>query len=278
MLFDPTVLVRDPGAVVAVLLIILIGKSLGAFAIVQVMGYPVATAATVSACLAQIGEFSFILAGLGIAEGLMPAEGRDLVLAGSLLSVTLNPLAFASVGPIVGWIRARRRVMVRFEPGQDLRLARLQAQLDANKLAVARAAIQPDQLVSKWKVFGDLDLAMRAELLTLFKPRSAVPGERLIRAGDEADEVFFISAGEVEVSVGRRKIKLGPGDFFGEMALLSGAPRSADVTAIDYCQFLTLRERDFQGFLKKHPELRARIDAVAGEREAMNRRERESAV
>ena len=125
--------------------------------------------------------------------------------------------------------------------------------------------------MSRWKVFADLDLAMRAELLTLFKPRSAVPGERLIRAGDEAHEVFFISAGHVEVSVRGRKITLGPGDFFGEMALLSGAPRSADVTAIDYCQFLTLDEKDFQLFVSKHPELHAKIDMVAREREEMNR-------
>jgi CPA2 family monovalent cation:H+ antiporter-2 len=204
----------------------------------------------------------------------MPPEGRDLVLAGALLSVTLNPLAFAAVTPAIAWIRRRRSIMVRFEPAQDLRLARLQAVLDANKTATARATIQPDQLVNRWKVFGDLDLAMRAELLTLFKPRSAVPGERIIRAGDEADEVFFISAGHVEVSVGGRRIRLGPGDFFGEMALLSGAPRSADVTAIDYCQFLTLDEEDFQLFVRKHPELRARIDMVAREREEMNRRER----
>jgi CPA2 family monovalent cation:H+ antiporter-2 len=274
MLFDPTILVREPLAVLFVLFVILIGKSLAAFAIVQVMGYPVSTALTVSASLAQIGEFSFILAGLGITLGLMPPEGRDLVLAGALLSVTLNPLAFAAVTPAIAWIRRRRSIMVRFEPAQDLRLARLQAVLDANKTATARATIQPDQLVNRWKVFGDLDLAMRAELLTLFKPRSAVPGERIIRAGDEADEVFFISAGHVEVSVGGRRIRLGPGDFFGEMALLSGAPRSADVTAIDYCQFLTLDEEDFQLFVRKHPELRARIDMVAREREEMNRRER----
>ena len=119
------------------LFIILIGKSLGAFAIVQAMGYPVSTALTVSACLAQIGEFSFILAGLGITLGLMPTEGRDLVLAGALLSVTLNPLAFAAVKPAVAWIRARRRIMARFEPAQDLRLARLQATLDANKKVAA---------------------------------------------------------------------------------------------------------------------------------------------
>jgi CPA2 family monovalent cation:H+ antiporter-2 len=91
MLFDPTILVRQPMAVVSVLFVILIGKSIAAFLIVQLFGYPVSTALGLAACLAQIGEFSFILAGLGIALGLLPTEGRDLILAGALLSVALNP-------------------------------------------------------------------------------------------------------------------------------------------------------------------------------------------
>jgi CPA2 family monovalent cation:H+ antiporter-2 len=271
MLFDPTILVREPVAVLSVLLIILIGKSIVAFAIVQLMGYPISTALTVSASLAQIGEFSFILGGLGIALGLMPVAGRDLILAGALLSVALNPLAFAATRPLHAWVRGHRRLMARFEGAQDLRLARLQATLDANRRSSEQASLEPDELVSKWSVFADLDLVKRAELLTLFKPRSAVPGDRLIRAGDAANEVFFISSGAVEVSVRGRRIRLGPGDFFGEMALLSGAPRSADVTAIDYCQLLTLDLRDFQHFVSKYPDLRARLDAVASEREAMNR-------
>ena len=270
MLFDPRILVQEPGAVVSVLLIILIGKSIVAFAIVQMMGYPVSTALMVSACLAQIGEFSFILAGLGISLGLLPERGRDLILAGALLSVAINPLAFAVVAPINSFIRGRRRLMSRVEPAQDLKLARLQAVLDSHKEAGAMAAIQPDELIGRWSVFADLDLAMRAELLTLFKPRSAVPGERLIHRGDAADEVFFISSGMVEVSVGGRRIRLGPGDFFGEMALLSGAPRSADVTAIDYCQLLTLALKDAQGFVSSHPELRVKLDEVAAARAAMN--------
>ncbi|MCC7008707.1 MAG: cation:proton antiporter [Acidobacteria bacterium] len=271
MLFDPSILVREPVAVLWVLFIILIGKSIVAFAIVQALGYPVSTALTVSASLAQIGEFSFILAGLGISLGLLPPTGRDLILAGALLSVALNPLAFASVRPLQRWMRSQRRIMSRVEPAQDLRLARLQAALDANRTAAERASLQPDELISRWKVFGDLDVAMRTELLTLFKPRSAAPGTRLIRAGDAADEVFFISSGAVEVSVKGRRIRLGPGEFFGEMALLSGAPRSADVTAIDYCQLLTLSQKDFAAFLGRHPELRARLDEVARARNEMNR-------
>jgi CPA2 family monovalent cation:H+ antiporter-2 len=270
MLFDPRILVRDPLAVVGVLLIILIGKSIGAFAIVQLMGYPLSTALTVSASLAQIGEFSFILAALGISLGVFPETGRDLILAGALLSLCLNPLAFSLVTPLRRWLRRYQRVLVRFEPAQELRLARLQATLDANKAAGAKVVFQADELIGRWPVFADLDRITRAELLALLKPRSARPGDRLIHRGDAAKEVFFISSGSVEVAIGSRKITLGPGDFFGEMALLSGAPRSADVTALDYTQLFTLDQKDFDEFLRSRPDLRAKIDVVAQRRAVEN--------
>ena len=110
MLFDPTVIVREPLHVLATVLIILIGKSLAAFAIVLVFRHPPRTALLISASLAQIGEFSFILANLGIALGLLPEEGRSLVLAGAIISITLNPLAFGIVEPVARWLAARPRV------------------------------------------------------------------------------------------------------------------------------------------------------------------------
>ena len=94
MLFDPAILVRQPLDVLLVLAIIMIGKSFAAFLIVLAFRYPLSTALTISASLAQIGEFSFILAGLGLALGLLPLEGQNLILAGALLSIALNPLAF----------------------------------------------------------------------------------------------------------------------------------------------------------------------------------------
>ncbi|HEV7265164.1 MAG TPA: cation:proton antiporter [Falsiroseomonas sp.] len=97
MLLDPAVLVEQPLAVLATVLIITVGKSAVAYAIVRAFGHPAGTALTVSASLAQIGEFSFILAGLGVALGMLPPEGSDLVLAGAILSILLNPLAFALV-------------------------------------------------------------------------------------------------------------------------------------------------------------------------------------
>jgi CPA2 family monovalent cation:H+ antiporter-2 len=108
MLFDPTSLVNDPLPILAVLFIIVIGKSVGAFLIVIGFGYPIATALTISASLAQIGEFSFILADLGIQLGVLPKQGRDLILAGALLSIVLNPLVFAGVDRLKPWFERRR--------------------------------------------------------------------------------------------------------------------------------------------------------------------------
>jgi CPA2 family monovalent cation:H+ antiporter-2 len=115
MLFDPTVLVREPLAVLSVLAIIMVGKSLAAFIIVLAFRHPVRTALTVSASLAQIGEFSFILVSLGTALGLLPADGRDFILAGAILSIALNPLAFAGVAPLSRWIEARPQLLAVFE-------------------------------------------------------------------------------------------------------------------------------------------------------------------
>lgn len=117
MLFDPAVLVREPLAVLAVLAIILIGKSVAAFGIVLGFGYPTRTALTVSASLAQIGEFSFILIGLGVTLGVVPVEGRDLILAGALLSITLNPLVFKTFDGIERWLGRRPRVLSVLEGG-----------------------------------------------------------------------------------------------------------------------------------------------------------------
>ncbi|MBZ9602763.1 YbaL family putative K(+) efflux transporter [Phyllobacterium chamaecytisi] len=97
MLFDPMTIVNDPLPLLATLAIIVVGKSLAAFFIVRAFGYPTGTALIISASLAQIGEFSFILAELGVGLGMLPEEGRDLILGGAILSILFNPLVFAGV-------------------------------------------------------------------------------------------------------------------------------------------------------------------------------------
>ncbi|HSV70197.1 MAG TPA: YbaL family putative K(+) efflux transporter [Methylibium sp.] len=119
MLFDPRVLVERPGQVAAVVAIIVLGKSLAASAVVLLFRYPLNTALTVSAGLAQIGEFSFILAALGVSLKLLPAEGQSLILAGALISIALNPLVFSAIDPLRRWVLARSAAARRLESRDD---------------------------------------------------------------------------------------------------------------------------------------------------------------
>jgi CPA2 family monovalent cation:H+ antiporter-2 len=124
MLFDPTILLKRPDQVLAVVAIIIIGKSLAAVAIVLALRYPLNTALTVAASLAQIGEFSFILAGLGVSLELLSQDGMSLVLAGALISIALNPLVFASIKPFAKWMIDKsdvaRRLAQRMDPYGEL--------------------------------------------------------------------------------------------------------------------------------------------------------------
>ena len=119
MLFDPAILVQQPLQVLAVVAIIVVGKSLAAFLLVLVFRYPLNTALTVSASLAQIGEFSFILAGLGVSLGLLPKEGMSLILAGALISISINHLVFQVIEPLQRWIRSRSTLAQAMERSDD---------------------------------------------------------------------------------------------------------------------------------------------------------------
>ena len=283
MMFDPTILVRQPLMVLAVLLLVLIGKSIIAFGIVLVLGYPASTALMVSAALAQVGEFSFILAGLGIAHQLMPQEGLSLILAAALLSITLNPLAFTLSERLTAAIRARPKLLRSLEESRAGGIARLEGELNAAKAAAeakhaAHKSFTPEELVERFPMFSNLTPEQREVVILHFEPREATPGQRIIRAGDKADMAYFISSGEVEVSVASRRIKLGPGSFFGEMALINGQPRSADVTALDYCKLLTLSQGDFREILRRYPDIRDQIVVMASQRNEMNQRPSEEAA
>lgn len=110
MLFDPKVLIEQPLPLLGVVAIIIVGKSAAAYAIVRAFRYSHETALTVAASLAQIGEFSFILASLGGGLGILPSEGRDLILAGAIISIFLNPMIFSLVVPKTRRAEAPRMV------------------------------------------------------------------------------------------------------------------------------------------------------------------------
>jgi len=134
MLFDPQVLLNEPLRIVAVVAIIVIGKSLAAFVLVLLFGYPLNTALTVSAGLAQIGEFSFILAGLGLSLGILPEAASSLILAGAIISIAVNPLVFHAIEPLQVWIRAKSKRAQLFERSEDP-LATLPMTTDLNRLS-----------------------------------------------------------------------------------------------------------------------------------------------
>jgi len=119
MLFEPAILVEQPLRVFGVVAIIIFGKTLAALALVIAFRYPLNTALTVATSLAQIGEFSFILAGLGLSLGLLPAEGMSLVLAGALISIALNPFLFVANAPLQRWLLERSELARRLDRRED---------------------------------------------------------------------------------------------------------------------------------------------------------------
>jgi CPA2 family monovalent cation:H+ antiporter-2 len=134
MLFDPRVLVDEPLRVLAVVGIIVLGKSLAATVLVLLLRYPLHTALTVSASLAQIGEFSFILLTLGAALGLMPPQAQSLVVAGALISIAINPFVFKAMEPLQRLLRSRSSVAARLAQRDDP-LAELPMTTDAKYLS-----------------------------------------------------------------------------------------------------------------------------------------------
>ncbi|GAA5180542.1 cation:proton antiporter [Acinetobacter kookii] len=119
MLFDPMILVQQPWHVLAVVAIIMVGKTIAAMALVLFFRYPINTALTVGASLAQIGEFSFILATLGVSLHLLSLEGQNLILAGALISITLNSFVFSAIEPVQNWIRERSHLARLLERSGD---------------------------------------------------------------------------------------------------------------------------------------------------------------
>jgi monovalent cation:H+ antiporter-2, CPA2 family len=133
MLFDPSVVLDRPLEVLAVVLIIIFGKSIAAFILVLALRYPLSTALTVSASLAQIGEFSFILAALGVSLGLMPQDAQSMILAGAIISIALNPFVFKAITPVQNWLQSHSELSRKFQRRDDP-LSELPFTVDHNKL------------------------------------------------------------------------------------------------------------------------------------------------
>ena len=110
MLFDPTIIIREPLRVLGVLAIIILGKALVSIVLVRALGYNWRYALTIGASLSQVGEFSFILGGLGVSLGFLPQEGMTLILAGAIFSIALNPLVFKLIKPLLNFLAPEKKM------------------------------------------------------------------------------------------------------------------------------------------------------------------------
>jgi CPA1 family monovalent cation:H+ antiporter len=127
--------------------------------------------------------------------------------------------------------------------------------------------LEPEVLVRKVPFFVNLDPTRVQEIAAQLKPQLVLPDELVVRKGESGDAMYFVSTGAVQVEFeGRDPVRIGSGDFFGEISLVRQAPRMADVRALGYCQVLALYSRDFQKLMDKHTELREVIERVANER------------
>jgi len=134
------------------------------------------------------------------------------------------------------------------------------------------------EMLRRVEVFAGFDEARLGQIVKLLRPRLAIPGEVVVSRGARGDTMYFIASGQVEVRLVTNRVTLVPGDFFGEIALLTRRPRTADVVATRYCHLLVLEARDFQRLLRANPEVRATIERVAQERLADDGRRGEPAA
>lgn len=140
---------------------------------------------------------------------------------------------------------------------------------DDLKVCLTRAArnrLKPETLVAKVPLFAGLPNDQIAAISRLLTPLLVTPGDRVVAKGDPGDSLYFVATGTLDVAVEPVPRSLNPGDFFGEIALLTQQPRNADVIATSYCQLLMLKAEDFQQLLAASPGLREQIDRVASER------------
>ncbi len=253
MLFDPKVVVEQPLPLLGTVAIIMLGKSLAAFAIVRLFGHPVQTALTISVSLAQIGEFSFILAGLGVSLGVLKGEARDLVLAGAIISILLNPLLFSLVGRrgrvlgekdavapaplppsrtvLVGYGRVGRLIATRVrERGEKLTVIEDQpdmaalAEKDGVNVIVADATaphmLEKAGIEAASTLLVAIPEGVEAGAIVA-RARQINPGLRIIARAHSDEEVAHLSQyGADQVVMGERETAL-------RMAALAAAPRAA---------------------------------------------------
>ncbi|MBI1212918.1 MAG: cyclic nucleotide-binding domain-containing protein [Alphaproteobacteria bacterium] len=209
-------------------------------------------------------------------EGRMQAisgaiEGLDLQYPDYTNAMRTRYLERLSIGLEEAEYRGQRdQSLISDEVYEDLEEDRHRRRGVAEKRPPLDLGLKLTEMLEKVPIFAGIkgkDIARLAQMLT---PELFLPGERIIRAGDKGDRMYFIASGVVDVLVAPNPVRLKSGDFFGEMALLTDNPRNADVVSAGYTNMLELRRRDFETLLRANPDMKQNIERVAQAREAQN--------
>jgi CPA1 family monovalent cation:H+ antiporter len=209
-------------------------------------------------------------------EGRMQAisgaiEGLDLQYPDYTKAMRTRYLERLSIGLEEAEYRGQRdQSLISDEVYEDLEEDRHRRRAGAEKRPPLDLGLKLTEMLEKVPIFAGIkgkDIVRLAQMLT---PELFLPGERIIRAGDQGDRMYFIASGVVDVLVAPNPVRLKSGDFFGEMALLTDNPRNADVVSAGYTNMLELRRRDFETLLRTNPDMKQNIERVARAREAQN--------
>ncbi len=160
----------------------------------------------------------------------------------------------------------KERAIVGGEVAEALARDRDRRWADLDKQGRLDVALSAAELVERVPLFANLDPDKRASIAHLLKPRMSLPGDPIVRRGQRGDAMYFIASGAAVVLIPGKPVELGSGEFFGEIALLTGQPRNADVVSLGYCRLLELSSRDFQDLLAGDADLKRAIEEVAAGR------------
>ncbi|MBD8874749.1 cation:proton antiporter [Roseibium polysiphoniae] len=165
---------------------------------------------------------------------------------------------------------AHSQALIGAELYNDLTGELSNARLKTHQRPKLDLGMRTEDLLGQHELFSSLSDARRRAVAKLMRPRFAIPGEKLIQMGDKGDTAFFISSGAVEVRTANSSFRLGRGEMFGEIALITGKPRSADVKALGYCQLLTLSAADYRTLVDQAPDIKAHMDSLSSRRQSIN--------
>ena len=204
-------------------------------------------------------------------HGRCPAAALRVRIQDHLLGVLARQLERAAIRfESAEYARRLREGIISREVYDDLR-----EQLSSRRGAVSRRppldlGLELANMIGRVSLFASLDREAIVAMSRRLRALVALPGEKIVKVGGPPDAMYFVAAGEVVVHIKTLTVTLKEGDFFGEMGLLSSQPRTADVVANGYCHLLALSRKDFNQLLASRPEARAKIEAVAKQRDAEN--------